>query len=108
MTAPYRKGDLEIANAELDKARRNYSKAESALAVARHDLSIAERHASDRFHALCEASEVRSTALPVERCPTCGHKDGSSYKCSDPWHGDDHLRRKNTAQPSPSVAVKEG
>jgi len=66
MSAPYQKGDLEIANAALDEARRNYSKAESALAVARHDLSIAERHASDRFHALCKKSEARRSEFSVK------------------------------------------
>lgn len=38
---------------------------------------------------------------PKERCPVCGHSDLVysrlvDPKCSDPWHGDDHLRRRPT------------
>ena len=40
----------------------------------------------------------------IERCPTCKRTDDGyileMLDCRDPWHGDDHLRRKSAARSS--------
>lgn len=47
------------------------------------------------------------TSKLVERCPSCGRDDDEYhariFSCSNPWHGDDHLRRA-----TPAVTSKEG
>ena len=58
--AIYQKGDLDIANVAYDIAKANYDRAEKALAVARHDLTQAERHRGETFRAL-----VEKTASPI-------------------------------------------
>jgi len=43
----------------------------------------------------------RESAGP-ERCPTCGRSDAEygrksrPWRCADPWHGDDHLRKRHS------------
>jgi hypothetical protein len=43
-----------------------------------------------------------SAATEQERCPSCFGTDDDFrrglYKCSDPWHADDHLRAKTLAR----------
>jgi hypothetical protein len=52
------------------------------------------------------ASPDTSTLLTTKRCPTCDRSDvefrlsqtRSDFRCcTDPWHGDDHLRAKSVA-----------
>lgn len=41
----------------------------------------------------------RESAAP-DQCPTCGRTDAEyrrksrPWRCADPWHGDDHLRKQ--------------
>ena len=51
--------EFEIASAKYHKAKDAYWRAESALAAARHDLTIAERERSAAFKKEIEAAQSR-------------------------------------------------
>jgi exonuclease VII small subunit len=51
--------EFEIASAKYQKARDAYWKAESALAAARHELTIAELERSAAFNKELEAARSR-------------------------------------------------
>lgn len=42
------------------------------------------------------------TMKALGRCPTCGRSDAEysrksrPWRCNDPWHGDDHLRKPHS------------
>jgi hypothetical protein len=52
--------DFETASAKYHKAKAAYWKAESALAAARHDLTIAERERSAAFDKEVNAARSRN------------------------------------------------
>jgi hypothetical protein len=58
----YQKGDLEIANAALKVAKDNYRDAEQRLAIARAELSRAERDSHGAFRALVAKVNATDTA----------------------------------------------
>lgn len=54
MAKPYQKGDWDAANEAHAVALDKFRQAESALAAARHELTLAERRRNEAFVALVE------------------------------------------------------
>lgn len=63
--------EFEIASAKYQKATDAYWKAKSALAAARHELTIAERERSAAFNREVEAARSRS-AVSSPKVPDNG------------------------------------
>jgi hypothetical protein len=47
---------------------------------------------------------ARTTPLPDGDCPECGH----NTRCTNPWHGADHLRRQSTLLTASLIAKETG
>lgn len=61
------------------------------------DHTAPERSAAAR--ASVHAVEFAERVVGLEQCRTCGRTDAEysrksrPWRCADPWHGDDHLRK---------------